>query len=279
MTVKMLRGGFKQNEKSFIRTMVAREINDEVNSEELSDDDNEESEMKEDALRVKLDTLSIVENAKTVWRKTPPMTQVYLASSVVATVLTAIVNSNRWPEFLEFNWFAVLAKGQIWRFYTSFLYFGALDVFYPLTLQFVWQHMSQLEKLNYKRPAEFLCMVLFGAASLIGIYSILGVSPHFLGHNLATYMVYIWSRVFEGTDVNFMDLVTLKSEMIPWFFCLQSLVLEREIPVADLLGIAVGHVYYYLKQKKLLEVPAKVNELFSMPLVQRKYEKYKSDFE
>jgi hypothetical protein len=68
-------------------------------------------------------------------------------------------------------------------------------------------------------------MLLFGGFALISLYSLLGISTKFLGHNLATYLVYIWSRVFEGSDVNFMDILTLKSEMLPWFFCAQTFLL------------------------------------------------------
>ncbi len=64
--------------------------------------------------------------------------------------------------------------------------------------------------------------------------------------------MYIWARIFEGTDVNVMDLFVTKSELLPWFFCLQTLVLEGELPVADFLGIVVGHLYHYLSKRKLL---------------------------
>jgi hypothetical protein len=49
-----------------------------------------------------------------------------------------------------------------------------------------------------------------------------------------------------------MDLFVTKSELLPWFFCLQTLVLEGELPIADFLGIVVGHLYHYLSKRKLL---------------------------
>ena len=84
------------------------------------------------------------------------------------------------------------------------------------------------------------------------ITSLCRLSPQFLGHNLSTFLVYIWARIFEGTDVNVMDLFVTKSELLPWFFCLQTLILEGELPVADFLGIVVGHLYHYLSKRKLL---------------------------
>jgi Derlin-2/3 len=194
-----------------------------------------------------------------IWIKTPPITQMYLLGSLVLTVLSFGLNKNRWPQLLHFDWKAILT-GQVWRIYTAFLFFGPLDIFYPMTMQFVWQHMSQLEKMNYNKPEDFVILLLFGAVTLISIYSIMGISMKFLGHNLATYLVYIWARVFEGMDVNFMDLVTLKSEMIPWFFCAQTWLLEHEIPFADIIGILVGHIYHYLKEKKKLDEESEKRE-------------------
>jgi len=213
-----------------------------------------------------------------IWHKTPPITQLYIGSSLMITLLSFGLNGNKWPDLLHFDWSAVLT-GQIWRLYSAFLFFGQLDMFYPLTMQFVWQHMSQLEKLNYNKPEDFLVMLLFGAGSLIGIYSLLGISMKFLGHNLATFLVYIWSRVFEGSDINFMDIVTLKSEMLPWFFCVQTFVLEREIPFADLIGIVVGHLYYYLSSKGSLQSPAVFRRWFDSEYMRTKYARFKNDFE
>ena len=223
--------------------------------------------------------LPVVSTLTDVWAKTPPITQAYVGSSIAITLLSFALNRNKWPDILHFQWKPILGGFQYWRIITAFLFFGQLDMFYPLTMQFVWQHMSQLEKLSYAHPEEFLVMLLFGGASLITLYSFLGISMKFLGHNLATYLVYIWSRVFEGADINFMDLVTLKSEMLPWFFCAQTFLLEREIPFADLIGILVGHIYHYLKKKEVLRAPAALRDWFASDGMQKRYARFKNDFE
>eukprot|EP01038_Epipyxis_sp_PR26KG_P011578 gene11578-15505_t len=213
-----------------------------------------------------------------IWNKTPPMTQAYIASSVALTLLAFGLNKNNWPSILDFDLKSLLTL-QVWRLFTPFLYIGKLDLYYPLTLQFVWQHMSQLEKMNYNKPEEFLVMLLFGGFALVTIYSILGISTKFLGHNLGAYLVYIWARVFEGMDVNFMDLFTLKAEMLPWFFCAQSLVLDGQFPFADLLGIVAGHLYYYLQGKQIVRAPQFLKDLFNKEDVKKRYAKFKDDFE
>lgn len=247
-------------------------------AEAAGEEDSESSSADKDGA-FSLESVPFVSSAAALWRRTPPMTQAYLAASITVTVLSALFNGNRWPEVLTFAWQPILGGLQLWRLATAFLHLGPLDVFYPLTLQFVWQHMAQLEKMEFAAPEEFLLLAVFGMAALLGAYSLLGISTAFLGHNFATYLVYIWSRKFEGTDVNFMDIVTLKSELLPWFFCLQTLVLEREVPVADLIGIAVGHLYHYLKLKNLLVVPAAVARLFSSQTMRDRYSSFRADFE
>ena len=270
-SILSIRGGRKAKEEKEEQEEQEQEQEQEESEDNLDYDDDEDGQGDEN----KLEMLNSVND---MWVKTPPVTQLYLLSSFIITVASFILNKNQWPALLEFDWKAIVT-GQVWRIYTAFLFFGPLDPFYFMTMQFVWQHMSQLEKLNYNKPEDFVVMLLFGAVTLVTIYSFFGISMKFLGHNLATYFVYIWSRVFEGLDVNFMDLVALKSEMIPWFFCLQTFLLEREIPVADMVGIVVGHLYTYLKEKKKLEAPLSLKKIFDNDATRDKYARFKDDFE
>jgi Derlin-2/3 len=242
--------------------------------EDDDDDDFDENDFSDNSASGK----NIVSGVTEFWRKTPPMTQYYCGASIGITLLCWALNKNAWPEMLHLKWSAVLS-GQIWRPFTSFLFFGPFGLNYILTLQFVWTYMAQMEKLNYNQPEVFFTMLLFGAVTLLVGYSLLGLSGKFLGHNLSTYLVYIWARVFEGTDVNVMDLFLLKAELLPWFFCAQTYILEGEVPFADLLGIAVGHIYHYVSQKKIIQPPAYVKTLFSSPALKQKYLKFKDDFE
>jgi Derlin-2/3 len=139
--------------------------------------------------------------------------------------------------------------------------------------------MSQLEKMNFNAPEDFFILMVFGSVCLLPLYSMLGLSTKFLGHNLSTYLVYIWGRIFEGTEVDVMGMFYLRAELLPWFFCAQTLVLEGEIPFTDLLGIVVGHLYYYLKQRRLLIAPSQVKSFFSSDSMIEKYAKFRADFE
>lgn len=125
----------------------------------------------------------------------------------------------------------------------------------------MWTYMGDLEKLSAAKPENFIVMMGFGAAALMVSYLLLGISPKFLGHNIATYLVYSWSRANEGTGINMMDLFVIQAELIPWLFCLQSLIIDGEFPTADVIGIAVGHLYHYYLARGDLTPPRILKEI------------------
>ena len=56
---------------------------------------------------------------------------------------------------------------------------------------------------------------------MVAGYSMMGLSPRFLGHNLSTFLVYVWSRYHEGLEVNMFELFNTRAELLPWFFLAQ----------------------------------------------------------
>jgi Derlin-2/3 len=251
------------------------EKEEEVEEEEEAEDDFDEEESPASKGQADVVTSYI----KDIWVKTPPISQIYLGSTLGLAIACFVLNKNQWPEYLNLEWKPFLTRFQLWRPITAFMYFGPIGLNYILTMQFVWTYFAQLEKLHYNRPEEFLLMILFGCVTLIGSYSLLGLSTKFLGHNLSTYLVYIWSKLFEGTEVSVMDLFLLKAELLPWFFVAQTFLLEGEMPYADMLGIVVGHLYHYLAKIKILVAPPFLKDLFSSPKIQAKYARFKGEFE
>lgn len=248
--------------------------------EQVEDDDEDDVEDEIDLHETNRQS-QILTAATDMWNKTPPITQIYVGSSIVISLLAMLLNNNQWPAFLDLEWKSVLTKFQLWRPISAFLFFGQFGLNYLLTIQFVWTYMAQLEKLNYGSPVDFFMMLIFGAVSLLTGYSATGLSTKYLGHNLTTFLVYIWARKFEGTDVNVIDLFVLKAELLPYFFCAQTLICEGEMPFADLLGIVVGHGYHYAKKNGFIELvtPIFVRSFFESEAIKRQYAKFKDDFE
>lgn len=237
--------------------------------EEFDEDFDEEFDDDElfDALDDDLDEADFAEDTSVdlflaAIKKTPPITKAFMGASVAATLYGCAFNQNKFPELLQLDWKKVVTRLHIWRPFTSFLNFGSLGLGYLLTSQFVWQYMSTLERINHDRPYDFLVMLLFGSLSMLIGYPILRLSPKFLGHNLSTFLVYIWSRYHEGVEVNLMELFNAKAELLPWFFLGQTFLLEGELPVLDFLGIVFGHIYHHCKTVGILRAPESLTEWY-----------------
>lgn len=52
-----------------------------------------------------------------------------------------------------------------------------------------------------------------------------------------------------------MELFNLKAEYLPWFFLLQTFLLEGQLPTLDLLGIIFGHIYYHWSMEGVIKTP------------------------
>lgn len=218
------------------------------------------------------------------WQKTPPLTKVYLAASIAATGLGYATNNNDFPKLFLMEWKPTLTRLQLWRPFTAFLNFGPLGFGYLMTAHFVWTYMATLERLNHDKPYDFWIMILFGCVTMVGGYSALGISPRFLGHNLSTFLVYVWSRYHEGLEVNMMELFNTRAEMLPWFFLAQTALLEGEFPTLDLLGIVFGHIYHHCKTTDILRTPRFVVNWYNgdtkfSKMIREKYKHISSDFE
>jgi len=208
------------------------EEEDEYDDEsELDDDDDDD-----DALFADMDDLdeqdfetaedefnedNYVQRMLVGWSKTPPLTKSYLTASFAATLYGFVFCQNEFPSFLLFETKPMSKLVQIWRPMTAFLNFGPFGLGYVMTAQFVWTYMSSIERLHHANPYDFWIMILFGQLCMVIGYPILKLSPKFLGHNLSTFLVYVWSRFHEGMDVNMFELFNSKAELLPWIFLAQ----------------------------------------------------------
>jgi Derlin-2/3 len=265
--------------------------------EDDSDDAYDEEDEEDDDLLFDLDSMDDFEMAESdfaedntldrimeAWKKTPPLTKAYLSATFAATLYGYLFNNNEFPRILLLDWKSVLQRLQVWRLFTSFLNFGPLGLGYLMTAQFVWTYMSTLERLNHDRPYDFWIMIVFGQLSMVIGYPIFKLSPRFLGHNLSTFLVYIWSRYHEGIEVNMFELFNTKAELLPWFFLAQTFLLEGELPVLDFLGIVFGHIYHHCKTVGILRAPDSLVDWYNgdSKLATRIREEYKpisSDFD
>jgi Derlin-2/3 len=96
------------------------------------------------------------------------------------------------------------------------------------------------------RPADFVWMVLLGAFALLPLPLIapaLGL-PFFAG-SLVFMLLYLWSRENPNANTSIMGMIKMKAFYLPWgMMALEALMGGSVVP--DLLGVVVGHLYYFL---------------------------------
>jgi Derlin-2/3 len=67
----------------------------------------------------------------------------------------------------------------------------------------------------------------------------------FLGHPLSSTLVYIWSRRNPDTRLSFLGLLVFTAPYLPWVLMGFSLVLHGTIPKDEIMGVVIGHVWYF----------------------------------
>merc|ERR1712113_1171522 len=94
------------------------------------------------------------------------------------------------------------------------------------------------------KSSDFVMMFIFGAISMISFAFF--VNLLFLGQAFTIMLVYVWARRNPYIRMNFFGLLTFNAPYLPYVLLGFSLLLGNAVSV-DLLGMAVGHTYFYLE--------------------------------
>lgn len=177
------------------------------------------------------------------YNQIPIITRGYLTLAVATTLLCALDVVS--PFSLYFNWTAIVNKYEVWRLVTNFLFFGLFGLDYVFHMFFLVRYCRLLEENTFRgRTADFFFMLLFGATLMTVAAPFLNV--HFLGSSLTFMMVYVWGYLNEHVRMSFLGLFNFNAPYLPWVLLVFSLMLGAS-PVMDLLGVAAGHIYYFLE--------------------------------
>eukprot|EP00090_Calanus_glacialis_P026930 TRINITY_DN42344_c0_g1_i1.p1 TRINITY_DN42344_c0_g1~~TRINITY_DN42344_c0_g1_i1.p1 ORF type:complete len:252 (-),score=74.79 TRINITY_DN42344_c0_g1_i1:107-862(-) len=186
-------------------------------------------------------------NAQTMMRQAylemPPVTRVYTTACVITTLAVQLEIVS--PFQLYFNPLLILRQYQVWRLVTTFLFFGTFGFNFLFNMIFTYRYCRMLEEGSFRgKSADFAMMFVFGALSMITFAFF--VNLLFLGQAFTIMLVYVWARRNPYIRMNFFGLLTFNAPYLPWVLLGFSLLLGNSVSV-DLLGMAVGHCYYFLE--------------------------------
>jgi hypothetical protein len=119
---------------------------------------------------------------------------------------------------------------------------------------------------GYTNTSDYFYMLVLVCMSLF-LFSNIFYIP-ILGPCLSSVITYVWTRKNPTTHVQLLGCVIFPAFYLPFIVPIFTLISERKIPRDDLLGIIVGHLYYFFKfvyptfGKDVLETPRIVKKMF-----------------
>ena len=175
----------------------------------------------------------------------PIVTRMYFTGAFVCTSLCAVDVLS--PFYLYFNYDLVVHEHQVWRLVTSYLFFGVFSIDFMFHMYFLVRYSRLLEEgsdFRNGRTSNYILMLVFGIGniSLVATYT----NVHFLGSALTFMMVYVWGRRNPDIKMSFLGFFTFNAPYLPWVMLGFSCLLGNGVTM-DLIGIIVGHQYYYLE--------------------------------
>ncbi|KAK9468115.1 Derlin [Lipomyces arxii] len=174
----------------------------------------------------------------------PPVTRYWTSAAVLISVLVQCETLTPYQLFFSFR--TVADTHQYWRILTTFLYFGPLSLDFIFHIFFMSRYSRMLEDTFYRnKTLDFLWLLLYSSLSLLLLSPM--VSLPFLGSPLSFSLVYIWARRNPSIRLSFLGLFVFSAPYLPWVLFGFSLILNNALPKGDLLGIAVGHTYFFFE--------------------------------
>ncbi|XP_043691531.1 derlin-1.1-like [Telopea speciosissima] len=178
------------------------------------------------------------------YRSLPPVIKTYGVLCLMTTSAYYLQLIDPWNLALSYE--SVFKRLQIWRLITNFFFLGSFSLPFAMRLLMLARYGVLLEKGPFdKRTADFLWMMIFGALSLLVLAAVPLLRSSFMGISLVFMIVYVWSREHPNARINIYGVVTLKGFYLPWAMLALDLIFGNRL-MPDILGMVVGHLYYFL---------------------------------
>lgn len=182
------------------------------------------------------------------YRNIPQITKYWFTGSVIFPLIGRIGLVN--PASMVLDYASLVHKFQIWRIVTSVLYFPIFPqtgFMYLLNLYFLYSYSTRLETGVFDgRPADYLYLLLFNSACLVIIGLIAELK--LLMNILILSVLYIWCQFNKEQIVQFWFGTQFKAVYLPWILVAFNIIIGNG-GWHDLLGIFVGHLYFFLMFK------------------------------
>lgn len=180
-----------------------------------------------------------------------PITKWWLVAAVVSGLGARLGLLNPW--LLAWDWTAITHKFQIWRLVTPFAFFGMPSFPWLIQLFMLSRFIPAYERdpfpsgsgAHMGNQADTVFMLAFGGAVLL-LAGAAWLGMPFLAGALFMMVLYVWSKRHPETPTSFY-MFQVPAAYLPWVMVGFSFIVGQD-PIPDLLGIGVGHLYFFVKQ-------------------------------
>eukprot|EP00866_Antonospora_locustae_P001892 jgi/Antlo1/1892/63 len=174
-------------------------------------------------------------------RSIPPITRLIAISIFVVCFL--VYTEAISPYKLTFSK-PYINRLELHRVFTSFLYFGPPNLDTILHIIFLIRYSKMLEEsfMNTCDYVYFLLIIKILVLVMALLWKITVLGPVF-----SSVITYVWTRKNPNIPIQLLGCFIFPAFYLPFVLPLFSLVNERKILKNEVLGIFVGHVYYFFK--------------------------------
>ncbi|BHF76256.1 Derlin 1 [Sparganum proliferum] len=191
----------------------------------------------------------------------PRLTRYWLTGTVVLSLLGKLGLISLFWLILEWNKF--FYDFQLWRPVTALLFYPVTPqtgFHFLINLYFLYTYSSRLET-GSGRPAEYAFLLLVNWITLTVIGFLMGF--YLLFEPMVLSVMYVWCQMNREAVVQFWFGTQFKAIYFPWALVVFNIII-RGSALMELVGIFVGHVYYFFAHQypqefggpQLLKTPA-----------------------
>lgn len=179
------------------------------------------------------------ENAiTTLINTTPPVTR-------ILTILIFITSLSIYLEiFSSYQLMLNFKPNEFYRLITSLFYFGPPNFDTILHIIFMYRYSKMLEE-SYVHTSDYFYF-LFCVVLMIYLCAFL-FNIVVLGPILSSVITYVWTRKNPYAQLQLFGFIVFPAFYLPFVIPLFSYISERRVLKGEIVGIFIGHVYYFFK--------------------------------
>lgn len=174
-------------------------------------------------------------------RSIPPITR--LIAMAIFVVCFLVYTEVIPPYKLTFSR-PYICRLELHRVFTSFLYFGPPNLDTILHIIFLIRYSKMLEE-SFMNTCDYVYFLLIIKVLVLAVAFLWNITV--LGPVFSSVITYVWTRKNPNIQIQLLGCFIFPAFYLPFILPLFSLVNERKILKNEVLGIFVGHIYYFFK--------------------------------